>query len=104
MKTSKLHLTGPLWEEFISDRWIRSRNLEGVSMTWRHHINVFLEWQLVYALTRVLLILMFEVRKKILPFRNFIKTPAVILKPWKVYVRAVYLHKTDYVLIPNKFV
>ena len=98
--TSKLHITGPLWGEFIGDRWTRFSNLEGVSMTWRHH--VLLEWQIVYALTRVLLILVFEVRKKILRLRNFIKMPAVIHKPWDVYVRTVFEHKRDYVLIPNK--
>ena len=39
-KISKLHITGPLWEESTGDQWIpsqRARNMEAVSMPWRHN-------------------------------------------------------------------
>ena len=48
-------------------------------------------------------ILVFEVRKKLLWFWNFIKMRALIHKPWKVYVQIVFVDRRDYVLMSNKW-
>ena len=89
----KVRITGPLWEEFIDDRWIphtKASNAEKASIWWRHHdfVVYIFRWR-------------WGVEPMVAQFTDAYERCTVYVirprwKPWSLDI--VFMHHTDRVL------